>query len=46
MTSCLDALGDDHERLCAVLEEWGKEIRAQAGYLGGGMHDLARAGRR
>ena len=46
MTAALDALGDDHEQLCTTLEAWGKEIRAQAGYLGGGMHDLARLGRR
>ncbi len=42
----IDALGNDLDQLCSVLEGWGAQIRAQAGYLGGGMHDLANMGRR
>jgi hypothetical protein len=46
MRSAIDALGDDLDPLCATLEAWGKQIRGQAGYLGGGMHDIASMGRR
>ncbi|HUR78888.1 MAG TPA: hypothetical protein VMZ22_13145 [Acidimicrobiales bacterium] len=46
LTPAVEALGEDHGRLCTILEAWGKDIRAQAGYLGGGMHDLANLGRR
>jgi hypothetical protein len=46
MTASIGALGDDLDRLCSVLDGWGAQIRGAAGYLGGGMHDLADAGRR
>ena len=45
MRSAIDALGDDLDALCSVLEGWGATIRGEAGYLGGGMHDLANVGR-
>jgi hypothetical protein len=45
MQGAIEALGADLERLCSVLGEWGARIRAAAGYLGGGMHDLATMGR-
>ena len=37
------ALGDDLDRLLAVLVPWGAAIRAGAGYLASGPHDLAAA---
>ncbi|MEY2472044.1 MAG: hypothetical protein QOK28_1373 [Actinomycetota bacterium] len=46
LRSAIDALGDDLDPLCTTLEAWGAQIRGAAGYLGGGMHDLANAGRR
>jgi hypothetical protein len=45
MRATVDALGADLDQLCTILEGWGQEIRGQAGYLGGGMHDLASMGR-
>jgi hypothetical protein len=46
MRNSIDSLGEDLDPLCTTLEQWGAEIRSQAGYLGGGMHDLASMGRR
>ncbi|HVT76731.1 MAG TPA: hypothetical protein VHD87_06845 [Acidimicrobiales bacterium] len=46
MQPALDAIGDDLDPLCTTLEGWGAQIRAAAGYLGGGMHDIANMGRR
>lgn len=46
MRPAIDALGPRLEDLCTLLEEWGRQIRTEAGYLGGGMHDLANVGRR
>jgi hypothetical protein len=37
------ALGDDLERLVALLTPWGSAIRSAGGYLPSGPHDLARA---
>lgn len=37
----LDAVGDDIDELFGILEPWGATIRAGAGYLGAGPHDLA-----
>ena len=45
MRGALDALGHDLDPLCTILEGWGNEIRAQGGYLPGGPHELANAGR-
>jgi hypothetical protein len=45
MQGAIDALGADLDPLCATLEGWGKEIRAAAGYLGGGPDTLARFSR-
>ena len=45
MRGTINALGDDLDPLCTTLEMWGAEIRGQAGYLGGGMHDLANVAR-
>jgi hypothetical protein len=39
----LAALGGDLEELLGVLEPWGASVRAAAGYLPGGPHDLAAA---
>jgi hypothetical protein len=39
----LTALGDDFERLVALLAPWGSAIREAGGYLPSGPHDLARA---
>ena len=46
MQTALDALGEDLDALCTTLEGWGAQIRGAAGYLGGGMHDIANMGRR
>jgi hypothetical protein len=46
LRGAIEALGQDLDPLCSILEGWGKEIRGQAGYLGGGMHDLASMGGR
>ena len=40
MRPALDALGDDFEELCSILEPWGAAIRAGGGYLASGPHDL------
>ncbi len=37
----LDALGDDLDRLLAILEPWGAAIRDAKGYPASGPHDLA-----
>lgn len=36
----LDAIGDDLDRFCTILEGWGVTIRAGKGYPAGGPHDL------
>ncbi|MDW3221112.1 MAG: hypothetical protein R8F63_21105 [Acidimicrobiales bacterium] len=41
MVPVLDVLGDDIDELIALLEPWGRAIRAAAGYLAAGPHDLA-----
>lgn len=41
MRSAIDALGDDLDRLCTILGDWGKQIRAAGGYLSGGPDSLA-----
>jgi hypothetical protein len=46
MRATIDALGPDLDQLCTILGGWSAEIRAQAGYLGGGMNDLATMGGR
>jgi hypothetical protein len=43
MAPTIDALGDDLATLLGILEPWGAEIRAAAGYLPSGPHELARA---
>jgi helix-turn-helix protein len=43
MQSAVAALGDELATLCSVLEGWGKQIRAAAGYLSGGPDSLANA---
>jgi hypothetical protein len=43
MRAAVDALGDDHAELIALLTPWGEAIRAGHGYLAAGPHDLARA---
>ena len=42
MRPALDALGDDVDELCSILEPWGAAVRAGGGYLANGPHDLAR----
>ena len=42
MQGAIDALGSELDALCSTLESWGKQIRAAAGYLGGGPDTLAR----
>ena len=42
MAGALTAIGDDLEQLTTVLDGWGKEIRARAGYLSGGPDSLTR----
>lgn len=46
MRTAIDALGAGLDPLCTTLESWAAQIRGQAGYLGGGMHDLASMGGR
>jgi hypothetical protein len=46
MQYAIAALGDDLDPLCSTLEGWGKQIRAAAGYLGGGPDSLANVGGR
>lgn len=41
----IDALGDDLDELCTLLEGWGAAIREAAGYLPGGPHELAASAR-
>lgn len=41
MKTAIDALGDDLDQLCSILTDWGKQIRAAAGYLSGGPDSLA-----
>jgi hypothetical protein len=41
----LDALGDDLDELVGILAAWSAVVRAGAGYLPSGPHDLARAAR-
>jgi hypothetical protein len=43
MAPTIDAVGDDLATLLGILEPWGAEIRAVAGYLPSGPHELARA---
>jgi hypothetical protein len=45
MRPAIDALGDDLDQLCSILEGWGKQIRAAGGYLSGGPDSLANATR-
>jgi len=45
MQGAVEALGGDLDAVCSILEGWGKEIRAQGGYLPGGPHELANAAR-
>ncbi len=42
----INALGNDLATVCDILEPWGADIRAQAGYLPGGPHELANAAKR
>jgi hypothetical protein len=44
MRPAVDALGDDAEELCAILEPWGAAVRAAGGYLANGPHDLGGRG--
>jgi hypothetical protein len=44
MRPALDALGDDAEELCSILEPWGAAVRAGGGYLANGPHDLGGRG--
>lgn len=37
----IDALGDDLDELCSILEPWGARVREAKGYLSSGPHDLA-----
>jgi hypothetical protein len=46
MRAPLEALGSDLDQLCTILEGWSAQIRGAAGYLGGGMNDIANMGRR
>jgi hypothetical protein len=46
MRAAIDALGDDLDTVCGILESWGADIRGQGGYLPGGPHELANAARR
>jgi hypothetical protein len=41
MRPVVERLGDDLDELIALLEPWGRQIRAAAGYLPSGPHDLA-----
>lgn len=42
MRPALDALEGDMDELFGILEPWGASVRAAAGYLRSGPHDLAR----
>lgn len=46
MRPVLDALGDDLDELCSLLEPWGAAVRAAKGYPAAGPHDLAKAASR
>jgi hypothetical protein len=46
MQPVIDALGDDIDELCSLLEPWGVAVRAGHGYLSAGPHDLASAAQR
>jgi hypothetical protein len=46
MRGAIDALGDDFDELCTLLEPWGAAVRAGFGYLSAGPHDLASAAQR
>jgi hypothetical protein len=46
MVPTLEALGDEFDEVIAILQPWGAAIRAAAGYLPGGPHELAAAARR
>lgn len=41
LAPALDALGDEVDELCAIMEPWGATVRAGKGYLPSGPHDLA-----
>jgi hypothetical protein len=41
MRASIDAIGDDLDELCSLLEPWGAAVRAGFGYLSSGPHDLA-----
>lgn len=41
MVPVLDALGEETDELCAILEPWGTAVRDGFGYLQSGPHDLA-----
>jgi hypothetical protein len=43
MTAAISALGDDVEELFTIMGPWGSTVRAGAGYLSSGPHDLAQA---
>jgi hypothetical protein len=43
LQAAIDALGNDLEAVCSILDGYGKEIKAAGGYLGGGPNDLVRA---
>jgi hypothetical protein len=43
MSAAIAVLGDDIDELFTIMEPWGTTIRAGAGYLASGPHDLARA---
>ena len=43
MQPALDALGNDAEELCSLMEPWGAAVREGRGYLSSGPNDLASA---
>lgn len=43
MRAAIEALGGDLDELCALLHDYGTQIKAAGGYLGGGPNDLVRA---
>jgi hypothetical protein len=46
MRPVIEALGDDLDELCSLLEPWGAAVRAGFGYPASGPHDLASAATR
>ena len=46
MRPVIEAIGDDIDELCSLLEPWGAAVRAAKGYLSSGPHDLAEASQR